>query len=146
MKEAFQKLENGYLFTDLLFIASVIYFFKTKNYHFIPVAIIVVGIVMYITMFHHGTRVINKSGKTIKAKDEGSAAVYDVADGNFKNHIDGILVDGTVYKLPDGVRATVTKHGKIFVSSLFGTLIYKLSGGALKAAPDAAWNPLFEAK
>ena len=145
MKEKFQKFENGYLFVDLLVIGSILYYLKSKNYNLIPIEIIVVGIIMYIVMYHNGTKVINRSNENVFVKDEDSDEVSIVPSGRLKNNIDGVRVNGKVYKLPDGVRATITKKGKVFVSSIIGTIIYKVSGGELKSAPDPSWNKLFNA-
>lgn len=143
IKKFLKRNENGFLFADLLFIASVFYIIKTKNHYITPFALIIIAIFIYITIFHHGTKVINNSGKPIDAKDEDSDTVYTVRPGEFRDHIDGIKVDGKVYKLPDGVRATVTKNRKIMVYSLLGYFFYLTAGGELTKAPDDGWNKLF---
>lgn len=72
-----------------------------------------------------------------------SDAVYIVKSGGFKNHVDGIKVNGKVYKLPDGVRATVTRSGKIYMYSLLGEIVYAIAGDEICTPPDPTWNKLF---
>ena len=49
----------------------------------------------------------------------------------------------TVYKIPNGVHATVNAKNKVKVSSLWGNLIYAVLGGQLTTPPDNGWNKMF---
>ncbi len=141
LKHFLKRNENGYLFTDITLLLIIPVFFWKKE----PILILFLGIIALIflgmTMVHQGTKVINKYDKDILAKDDDSDVVHTVKSGD----VDGIKVDGKVYKLPDGVRATVTKSGKIRIYSLVGYFIYLGAGGELSKAPDSAWNDLFNA-
>lgn len=145
VKESLKRCENGYLFADITLLLIIPVFFWKKD----PILILFLGIIALIflgmTMVHQGTKVINKYDKDILAKDDDSDVVHTVKSGDYKGNVDGIKVDGKVYKLPDGVRATVTRDGKIRVYSLLGKLIYLGAGGELSKAPDAAWDNLFNA-
>lgn len=146
VKEICQRIENGYLATDLI-VAFIFYIaFKKGDAIYIFFAFGVACLMGLTTMLHHGTKVINNYDGDIFAKDEDSDAVYIVKSGGFKNHVDGIKVNGKVYKLPAGVRATVTRNGNIYMCSLLGEIIYSVAGGELQKAPDACWNKLFSKK
>lgn len=143
-KEICQRIENGYLATDLI-VAFIFYIaFKKGDAIYIFFAFGVACLMGLTTMLHHGTKVINNYDGDIFAKDEDSNTVHTVKSGEFKNHIDGIKVNGKVYKLPDGVRATVTRSGKIYMYSLLGEIVYAIAGDEICAPPDDAWKPLFE--
>ena len=49
----------------------------------------------------------------------------------------------TVYKVPNGVHATVNAENKVKITSLWGLLIYKVLGGQLATPPDSGWNKMF---
>jgi hypothetical protein len=49
----------------------------------------------------------------------------------------------SVYKIPDGVHATVTADNKVKVYSLWGGLVYKVRGGQISTPPDSSWNKMF---
>lgn len=141
MKEKMQRLENGYLVVDIAIVWCIIAFAKGNVERSLFLLAIVV-IVWYITMYHHGTKVINRYNGNVFVKGEDGDEVFAVPSGDMKNHVDGVKVNGKVYKLPDGVRATITKNGKVFVSSVFGYLVYKVCGGELGKAPDPSWDKL----
>ena len=143
VKESLKRCENGYLFADITFWGAIgILFWKKEPMYFACLLIIYV-IVVCKTIFNQGTKVINNYDKDILAKDEDSDVVHIVKSGEYKGNVDGIRVDGKVYKLPDGVRATVTRTGKIRFYSAHGLLFYWAGGGELTSAPDASWDKLF---
>ena len=49
----------------------------------------------------------------------------------------------TVYKIPNGVHATVNAKNKVRISSIWGNLIYAVLGGQLTTPPDNGWNKMF---
>ena len=49
----------------------------------------------------------------------------------------------TVYKIPNGVHATVNAKNKVRISSIWGNLIYAVLGGQLTTPPDNEWNKMF---
>ena len=112
------------------------------------------------------------SQSAVAVKDENSDQVIFVEPGEKQADVDGVKIDylrfrkstpqysragelliagvppekiTEVYKIPDGVHATVTEDNKISVTSLWGRLIYNVRGGKLNTPPDAAWKPLFQA-
>lgn len=143
MKEKLQKLENGYLLLDLSILGGLLWYWKTKDISNLVVAVVVAAIILWIVALHHGTKVINRTNENVFVKGEDGDEVFTVPSGGLKNNVDGVKVNGKVYKLPDGVRATVTKKGNIFVPSIAGSIIYLLGGGELKSAPDPSWEKLF---
>ena len=49
----------------------------------------------------------------------------------------------TVYKVPNGVHATVNAKNKVKITSLWGRLIYEVLGGQIATPPDSGWNKMF---
>jgi hypothetical protein len=62
-----------------------------------------------------------------------------------KYGIDGVKINGVVYKIPDGTHAKITKENKIKIDSIFGWFVYVVRGGILTDAPSD-WKSLFDAK
>ena len=143
VKEICQRIGNGYLATDLIVVLILGIAFKKGEEIYVVLAMFAAFIMSATTMFHHATKVINNYNGDIFAKDDDSDTVYIVKSGGFKNHVDGIKVNGKVYKLPAGVWATVTRNGNIYMCSLLGEIIYSVAGGELQKAPDACWDKLF---
>lgn len=144
-KHFLKRNENGYLFTDItIIVAIIVLFWKKEPVYIVPIVIIAV-VFFTMSVLNQGTKVINKYDKDILAKDDDSDVVHTVKSGDYKGNVDGIKLDGKVYKLPDGVRATVTKSGKIRICSIVGSLIYWGAGEELAKAPDAGWDNLFKA-
>ena len=146
MKEFFQRLENGYLLRDIVFFGGLFWTSQTTEEFEVCLSLIILfaSIILWITVFHLGTKVINNSHEDVWAKGEDGAVVYRVPAGGFKNHVNGLKVNGRVYKLPDGARAIVTKNGHIIFLSIIGHFLYKLGCGELRKAPDPTWMPLFD--
>ena len=142
IKEFLKRNENGYLFADITLILGLVVLFGKKDHIYFGL-ILMIFIIVYLMTLNQGTKVINNYNKDIRAKDADFDVVHIVKSGEYKGNVDGIKVDGKVYKLPDGVRATVTKNGKIRVYSLFGYFLYLTCGGELTKAPDARWYKLF---
>lgn len=94
-------------------------------------------------------------GNVVFAKDEKSSYVLKIYPKESIRGIDGIYTfdptktkasykpEYSVYKIPDGVHATVKEDYNVKVRSLWGRLIYKVRGGLLTAPPDKDWEPLF---
>ena len=141
---------NLYLATDILALAAIIvlvFYTKKKDETFL-IGSALLGVLAFIIIAIQAkwgqTKVSNKSSATIYAKpEEGTEPVGIVPQGE-QWGIDGIKTDGKVYKLPDGVHATVAESGKIRIASLTGTFIYMLIGGRLSTPPDGGWQKLFD--
>ena len=135
VKEICQRIGNGYLATDLIVVLILGIAFKKGEEIYVVLAMFAAFIMSATTMFHHATKVINNYNGDIFAKDDDSDTVYIVKSGGFKNHVDGIKVNGKVYKLPAGVWATVTRNGNIYMCSLLGKLFILLRAVNCKRPP-----------
>ena len=143
IKDIVKRYNNSYLLADITFLSSFAFLFWKKNQYLFVLLLVVAVTIIVIATIHHGTTVVNKSDKKIKAKDEDGSTVFDVNPGEYKSNIDGIKVNDTVYKLPDGVRVVVGKDGKIRAYSLIGGIFKATLGGVLTSAPDNSWDALF---
>lgn len=70
IKEICQRIENGYLATDLMVVLVLCIALKKGEGIYVILAIFVALIMASTTMFHHGTKVINNYSGDILAKDE----------------------------------------------------------------------------
>ena len=86
----------------------------------------------------------NNSNQTIYIKPEEATEPEAVPPQGEGYDIDGIKANGKVYKLPDGVHATVNEKNEIKVSSITGRLIYMLGGGLQTAPKDGGWQKIFD--
>lgn len=104
---------------------------------------IIAGLIFLLQMYKGKSLVHNMSDEMIYAKpEEGTEPVAVPPHGELYD-IDGFKANGKVYKLPDGVHATVSQNGKVSIASLTGTLMYMLIGGVLPTPPDGGWQKLF---
>ena len=141
---------NLYLATDILAMLAIIvlvFSAKKKDESFL-IGSALLGALAFIIIAIQAkwgqTKVSNESSTMIYAKpEEGTEPVGIVPQGE-GYAIDGIKTDGKVYKLPNGVHATIGEGGKIRIASITGTLIYLLGGGVLPTPPDGGWQKLFD--
>ena len=105
---------------------------------------IIAGLIFLLQMYKGKSVVHNMSDEMIYAKPEEGAEPMAVPPQGQCYGIDGIKAQGRVYKLPDGVHATVKADGKIKIQSLTAKFIYLLGGGLLPTPPDGGWQKLFE--
>ena len=105
---------------------------------------IIAGLIFLLQMYKGKSVVHNMSDEMIYAKPEEGAEPMAVPPQGQCYGIDGIKAQGQVYKLPDGVHATVNDGGSVRIASIIGTLIYLVRGGLLQAPPDGGWQKLFE--
>ena len=151
MKDKNQTIKtNLYAVTDILALLAIVLFIlsgKREDKTILigsGIAIILAGIAFTIQVKFGQTKVSNQSPNTIYAKpEEGTEPVAVPPQGQCYG-IDGIKAQGRVYKLPDGVHATVKADGKIKIQSLTAKFIYLLGGGLLPTPPDGGWQKLFE--
>lgn len=141
---------NLYLATDILALLAIIvlvFYAKKKDETFLSgsfIFIVLAGLVGFIQAKWGQTKVCNKTSATIYAKpEEGTEPIGIVPQGE-QWGIDGIKAHGKVYKLPNGVHATIGENGKIRIASITGTFIYLLGGGVLPTPPGVDWQKLFD--
>lgn len=112
------------------------------------IAYIIIAIVVFILMymFCQDTKITNENETKAFIKSEADKQTDVLLPKSTKYGIDGVKINGVVYKTPDGTHANITKNGKLKVESITGKLLYIILGGVLKTAPDSSWEPLFDAK
>ena len=88
----------------------------------------------------------SESGVWIKVESSSDVRYLEHDAADYKTQ-DGICVEGTVYKSPDGVDLIVNKDHTVSVyntkSSYYYNALYFSFGGEQKTIPDNTWNPLF---
>ncbi len=89
------------------------------------------------------TVVENETEHDIYSKDEESSNVVVIPSHERVSGIDGIKVDGVVYKLCSGTHVVVKENGKVRTKSLTGKLVNNTRGGKISSPPDEGWNNLF---
>ncbi|MDD3915125.1 MAG: hypothetical protein PHU62_10090 [Bacteroidales bacterium] len=139
---------DGYLIADIAALLTIILFivfliYKNSPKYFLS-AMAVSALSALLQSKFGKTQIINNTGADIYTKDEIGCMVSTVYTENIKSNIDGIKMNGIVYKIPDGVHAIATKQNSIKVSSIIGRLIYNVRGGMLSGPPDGDWIDLFE--
>lgn len=112
------------------------------------IAYIIIAIVVFILMymFCQETKIINESETKAFIKSEADKQTDGLLPKSTKYGIDGVKINGVVYKTPDGTHAKITESGKIKVESITGKFLYFVLGGVLNTPPDSSWEPLFDAK
>ena len=142
------KKIDGYLIADFTALITIILFLVFIAYKNSPKyfsgALAVTGILIFVQDTFGKAQIINKTSKTICSKDESDSTTSAISAGENKNSIDGVKIDGIVYKIPNGVHAIATEQNRIKVISVIGSIIYHAGGGLLTTLPDESWNALFE--
>ena len=89
--------------------------------------------------------VYNATNDVIFAMDENEHdKIYMISNGEEISNVDGVNINGTIYKIPDGVNAIVTDKG-IRIISAMGNIVYFVSGGKKRTLPEPSWKKLFQA-
>lgn len=103
--------------------------------------------IMFIALyfFYQDTKITNESEIKAFIKAEQGDNIDELLPKSTKYGIDGVKINGVVYKTPDGTHAKITKKNKIKIDSVFGWLVYAVRGGVMFDAP-IDWKPLFDAK
>lgn len=141
---------NLYAVTDILALVAIIVlalYAKKKDETFLITSGIftLFAVIVFLIQAKWGqTKVGNQSSSMIYAKPEEGADPVEVPLQGEYFRTDGVKAGGKVYKLPNGVHASVKDGGKVKVSSLTGQFIYMLGGGVLPTPPDGGWQKLFE--
>ena len=147
-----KKLNIYYLFDCLLALATVSFFLSKKDIKFLYGAIILVivtGILVWLES-KEGTQltqtvVTNNSDNTIKFKPEHESEPKEIDPHTSVEGIDGIKVSGKVVKACSGTHISIGNNGQITTKALSGKVANIVRGGFISSAPDAAWQPLFDA-
>lgn len=147
MKKKFGTFD-GYLAADIMTGASValfiLFIIKRSDSKLWLIAATIAILLLWYAMLVAKTVVKNKSNQSIFTKGENDGIVAECKPGEKATDIDGLKAAGIVYKIPDGVHATVDERNQIKVTSLWGKLIYKVRGGICKMPPDEYWHQLFD--
>jgi hypothetical protein len=136
---------DGYMLTDAASIITLatmlIPKIKPKG---VAIALVITALCFVYATFVSQTRVNNQSAAKMGSKDENNAPtdVIETLPGHSVSNVDGVKVNGIVFKIPDGVHAIITQKG-VVVKSIIGRMMYNLKGGVLLSPPDEAWIPLF---
>ena len=128
---------DGYMATDILSVLTVLalVFPKVPLKYFSAMELITAFALFY-AMAISKSVVKNRTNGTIAVKGENDTGAHILALGENAEDVDGVKVYDKVYRIPDGIHATVKKDGKVKVFSIFGKMIYKLRGGLIEEAPD----------
>lgn len=146
------KKVNLYYITEISFVAMVFFACmllntepKTRTYKYCLVGSILICAVATAIQLLKSATVVNNSGQPIKAKPEdGSCEPVEVKPGESLYGIDGIKVNGRVFKACDTTTIVVRKSGDVVTQSLIGKFInWKKKAGWLDKCPDDCWKPLF---
>ena len=86
------------------------------------------------------TKVYNESGTVLWAKPEEGDEPHTIQPGEVCKSVDGINLEGRVFKLPNGLPVTIKKDG-VHNHSITGFILYSLTGREF-----TGWKPLFDVK
>lgn len=154
MKKELKKV-NWYRVEDVILIVGVLFFIlllcKKINYLtwvFSELSAFFLLLVITVLLLEHyigDTVVENDTEHDIYAKDEESSNVVVIPSHKRVSGINGIKVDGVVYKLCSGTHVVVKENGKVRTKSLTGKFVNNTHGGKISSPPDEGWNNIFQA-
>ena len=138
------KSLDCYLVGDMFIFMSVVAFAKANFKNSVLLAISglafhFLGLTIAKTIVHNST-----NGVLYGMDENNHDKISIVFPGQSVVNVDGINYNGTVYKIPDGVQATVTSNG-IRIISAMGNLVYFVGGGRKSKLPEPSWKKLFQA-
>jgi len=146
------KKLNTYLCGDISFFALLIAFVL---FQFNKVSEKLLAFFVVFTAFFYAISLLGKAfvknnySKNIFAKSENNGEIFTIPSGGVKKDIDGICVNGNVYKLTDGTKVTVDENGKVRYYSLSALLLNKFRKIDYDKLDDYAkneWKPLFDCR
>ena len=126
---------------------SLYLYFSTKDKTAFYIAIgLFLLFVIFLFLFgeYTHTKIENKSNGSVFIKPEDGKDPEEVKSGDIKYGIDGVKINGQVYKLTDGTHAIITENGKVKITSLTAMIFYVAMGGKLNTPPDEDWQTLFD--
>ena len=89
--------------------------------------------------------VYNATNDVIFAMDENDHdKIYMIQNGEEISNVDGVNINGTVYKIPDGVNAVASNRG-LRIFSAMGNVVYFVAGGKKRTLPEPSCKKLFQA-
>lgn len=91
------------------------------------------------------SKVENKTSETIKVKCYGRSDYFELEPGYEMSDVEGVKVNGKVYKIICGPKVIVTKKGSVVVISLLFILFYLFGCFRKKKSPNENWDALFNA-
>ena len=139
---------DGYLLTDVAGIITLATLLIPKiNPRGVAISLVVTTLCFIYATVISKTVVYNKSANKMGAKDENNdnPDVIETLPGHSVSNVDGVKMNGVVFKIPDGIHATISKQ-RIIVKSILGRMMYNVKGGVLLTPPDESWVPLFNSK
>jgi hypothetical protein len=135
---------DGYLTGDLFMFLFIIALAK-ENFKTAFLLLATGSIFYFIAASVLKNRVYNSTGSVMFAMDENDhEKIFVLPAGKEICNVDGVNINGTVYKIPDGVNAVATKNG-IRIFSAMGNIVYYIGGGEKGTLPEPSWQKLFQA-
>ena len=154
MKKELKKV-NWYRVEDVIVIVGVLLLILVSCKKMNPYtwffselsAVFLLFVITFLLLEHYigDTVVENDTEHDIYAKDEESSNVVVIPSHKRVSGIDGIKVDGVVYKLCSGTHVVVKEDGKVRTKSLTGKFVNNTRGGKISSPPDEGWNNIFQA-
>lgn len=140
------KKINLYYGIDFIAVAIIcIAFYKKVNYEYAYILLVILVVLLLIAKNQSAT-VINKSKFVIFGKHEDNdSELVEIKPGETVSNIDGVKVEGRVFKAVNGTHITIKADGRIKTHSITGRILNKIRGGYLDNAPDSDWDWLFNA-
>lgn len=128
----------------VLFIVFVLMLFERRD-KFVTAGILGSGFAWFALtsmQFAFGkTKVDNRYKGNVFANPENGTDPFKMPNG-----IDGVKVNGVVYKISDGCHAVINRKGKVVINSITGKFMnFAMGGGILTTRPDDGWKDLFKA-
>lgn len=147
-----KKFNIYYLFDSMLAISAVLLLLSRKDIRFLygAGALVIVTVILVLLEGFEKTQltqtvVANNSDNTVKFKPEHGSEPKEIAPHASVEGVDGIKVSGKVFKASSGTHVVIESDGEIKTKSLSGKFANTIRGGFIESAPDAAWQPLFDA-
>ena len=139
MKDFIRKF-SFYNICDLFYIPLCFLVFrvsclKTKPKFFL--LFLVLYLFFFLFQFNRKSKVFNNSDSVIWAKPETGSKIFTIQPNESCSDVDGVNMNGFVYKIPDGLPVEFRNDG-IHHFSFTGFILFKLFGRRFDG-----WNELF---
>ncbi|MCQ2272555.1 MAG: hypothetical protein MJZ72_07200 [Bacteroidales bacterium] len=149
------KKLNWYYAIDVLavlFFVLLFVFFHYRNQKVIALLAAdmgLMGLFLFLEYFPKNplipSKVTNNMDEPILAKPETGNTPVQIAPHAEMYGVDGIKVNGKVFKLCSGTHVEVKGNGEIVTKASSAKIINKYQGGYLSQSPDPNWDELFNA-
>lgn len=128
---------------DLLYLPIAWAFYKLCEHKWkwqVFVLLLIFYVALFVIQSLFKTKVFNESNKVLWAKPEEGDEPHTIQANENCDDVDGINLEGRVFKLPNGLPITVKDDG-VHNHSLTGWILYSLMGREF-----TGWKKLFDAK